>query len=299
MRIFVAGATGIVGRLLVPLLVGAGHEVTGTSRTPHGTGRVRALGAAAVQVNAFDTNGLRDAVTAAAPDVVIHQLTALAEGNTAENARIRREGTRNLVDAARRAGVMRIIAQSVAWAYAPGDSPADESTPFDLTAPLPRASLIGGVIALEETVAELEEHVILRYGTFYGPGTWYSPGGLADKQLRHASRASAVPGPLTADDAVSSFIQVQDAASAAVAALAWPSGAINIVDDEPAAGRDWLPVLADVFGAPVPAAAVGRVGWQRGASNTRARALGWTPLYPSWRTGFAAMKTTRSGFRSR
>jgi hypothetical protein len=191
MRIFVAGATGAVGRLLIPLLTGAGHQVTGTSRTPHGLDRVRALGADAVQVNAFDTDGLRDAVTAAAPDVVIHQLTALAEGNTAENSRIRREGTRNLVDAAKQAGVTRIIAQSVAWAYAPGNSPADEHTPLDLTAPPPRANLIGGIRALEETAAELKEHVILRYGTFYGPGTWYSPGGLVDQQLRQGSGTTA------------------------------------------------------------------------------------------------------------
>jgi nucleoside-diphosphate-sugar epimerase len=297
MRIFVAGATGAVGRLLVPLLIGAGHEVTGTSRTPHGLGQVRALGATAVQADALDADGLRDAVTAAAPDVVIHQLTALAEGNTAENARIRREGTRNLVDAAKRAGVTRIIAQSVAWAYAPGNSPADESTPLDLTAPLPRASLIGGIRTLEETAAELAEHVILRYGTFYGAGTWYSPGGLADHQLRQDGGTSAVLGPLTADDAVSSFVHVQDAARAAVAALAWPSGAINIVDDEPAPSRDWLPVLADVFGVPVPPAITGRAGWQRGASNAHARALGWTPLYPSWRTGFVVMKTTRPADR--
>jgi nucleoside-diphosphate-sugar epimerase len=292
MRIFVAGATGAVGRLLIPLLTGAGHQVTGTSRTPHGLDRVRALGADAVQVNALDTGGLRDAVTAAAPDVVIHQLTALAEGNTAENARIRREGTRNLADAARQAGVTRIIAQSVAWAYAPGDSPADEHTPLDLTAPPPRANLIGGIRALEETAAELEEHVILRYGTFYGPGTWYSPGGLADQQLRQGSGTTAVPGPLTADDAVNSFIHVEDAARAAAAALNWPSGPVNIVDDEPAPARDWLPVLADVLGTPAPPAAAGRAAWQRGASNTLARALGWAPQNPSWRTGFAAMKTT-------
>jgi nucleoside-diphosphate-sugar epimerase len=292
MRIFVAGATGAVGRLLIPLLTGTGHRVTGTSRTPHGLDRVRALGADAVRVNAFDADGLRDAVTAAAPDVMIHQLTALAEGNTAENSRIRREGTRNLVDAAKQAGVTRIIAQSVAWAYAPGNSPADEHTPLDLTAPPPRANLIGGIRALEETAAKLGEHVILRYGTFYGPGTWYSPGGLADQQLRQGSGTTAVPGPLTPDDAVSSFIHVEDAARAAAAALDWPSGPVNIVDDEPAPARDWLPVLADVLGTPAPPAAVGRAGWQRGASNALARALGWAPLNPSWRTGFAAMKTT-------
>ena len=210
-----------------------------------------------------------------------------------------REGTRNLVDAAKRAGVARIIAQSVAWAYAPGDFPADESTPLDVTAPLPRANLISAISALEETVAELEEHVILRYGAFYGPGTWYTPGGPGEQWLRQEGGTPSVLGALTADDAVSSFVHVEDAAGAAAAALAWPSGAVNIVDDEPAPARDWLLVLADAFGAPGPPVSAGRAGWQRGASNTRARALGWTPLYPSWRTGFTAMKTALSGLSRR
>jgi non-heme chloroperoxidase len=156
-----------------------------------------------------------------------------------------------LVEAAKRAGVTRIIAQSIAWAYAPGDSPADESSPLDLTAQPPRANLIDRVMALEETAAELAENVILRNGTLYGPGTWYSPGGLADQQLRRTGGTGAVPGPLIADDGVSSFVHVEDAARAAVAALDWPSGAVNIVDDEPAPARDWLPVLADALGAPV------------------------------------------------
>jgi nucleoside-diphosphate-sugar epimerase len=292
MRTFVAGATGVIGRVLVPFPAGAGHDVTGASFTARDPGTLRALGATAVQADVFDAGALRGTVTTAAPDAVIDQLTALGAGDTAANRRIRREGTRNLVQAAKRAGVTRIIAQSIAWAYAPGGSPADEGTPLDLTAQPPRADLIDGARALEETAAELAEHVILRYGTLYGPGTWYSPGGLAGQQLRHAGGTGAVPGPLTADDGVSSFVHVKDAARAAAAALGWPSGAVNVVDDEPAPARDWLPALAAAPGAPVPPAAAGRAGWQRGASNARARALGWTPLYPSWRKGFGAMAAT-------
>jgi nucleoside-diphosphate-sugar epimerase len=290
MRIFIAGATGAVGRLLVPLLVTAGHEVTGTTRDPARLGSLRAAGAAGVLADALDADQVRAAVAAAAPDVVMHQLTALADGNRADNTRIRRVGTRHLVDAARQAGVARIIAQSVAWAYQPGDAPADESTPLDLAAGSPRAGLIDGITALEETAAELPEHVILRYGTLYGPGTWYAPGGLVDSELRRDHRAAPGPlGPLTAGDAVDSLLHVADAAGAAVAALDWPSGPVNIVDDEPAATRDWLPVLAAALGAPAPPTAQGRAAWQRGASNARARALGWTPLYPSWRDGFPAL----------
>ncbi|WP_141582598.1 NAD(P)-dependent oxidoreductase [Actinomadura sp. WMMA1423] len=292
MRVFVAGATGAVGRILVPLLLDAGHQVTGTARSRTGLDRLRAQGATPVQADVFDAEGLAGAVAAASPDTVIHQLTALAKGTPADNGRIRREGTRNLVDAAVRAGVTRVIAQSVAWAYEPGDTPAAEDTPLDVTAPPPRANMVGGIRVLEETAAELDEHVILRYGTFYGPGTWYSPEGLVADLLRGegaAQRAAAFVGPLRADDAVSSFVHVEDAARAAVAALDWPSGQVNVVDDEPAAARDWLPVLARALGAPPPPPATGRAGWERGASNARARSLGWLPRRSSWRTGFTAM----------
>jgi nucleoside-diphosphate-sugar epimerase len=299
MRIFVAGASGAVGRLMVPLLISTGHEVTGTARTGEGLARLRSQGAAGVAVDVFDVDGLCRAVADASPDVVVHQLTALANGTSADNARLRRKGTRNLVNAAKDAGVARIVAQSVAWAYAPGDTPADESVPLDVAAPPPRANLIGGIVALEEAASELPEHVVLRYGTLYGPGTWYAPGGLAAARLRGESSAgslAAVPlGPLEATDAVSSFIHVEDAARAAVDALGWPAGAVNIVDDEPAPARDWLPVLADAFKAPAPPEAVGRAGWERGASNARARSLGWEPLYHSWRTGFQAMTGSRHG----
>ncbi|MEU8121256.1 NAD(P)-dependent oxidoreductase [Spirillospora sp. NPDC049024] len=293
MRVFVAGATGAVGRFLVPLLLEAGHQVTGTARTRAGLDRLRAQGATPVQVDVFDADGLAGAVAAASPDTMIHQLTALAKGTPADNGRIRREGTRNLVDAAVRAGVTRIVAQSVAWAYAPGDAPAGEDVPLDRSAPPPRSNMIGGITALEETAAELDEHVVLRYGTFYGPGTWYSPDGLVADVLRgegDAGGAAAFVGRLQADDGVTSFVHVEDAARAAVAALDWPSGPVNIVDDDPAAARDWLPVLAAAFGAPPPPPATGRAGWQRGARNARARSFGWQPRHSSWRTGFTTME---------
>lgn len=138
MRVFVAGATGAVGRLLVPLLLDAGHQVTGISRSLAGTDRVLRQGASAVQADVLDRDVVRQVVATAAPDAVIDQLTDLSDADGEATNRLRREGTRNLVDAAKAAGVPRIVAQSISWAYAPGEQPADETVPLDLGAPQPR-----------------------------------------------------------------------------------------------------------------------------------------------------------------
>ncbi|GAB0104757.1 NAD(P)-dependent oxidoreductase [Nocardia sp. JMUB6875] len=288
MRVFVAGATGAIGRVLVGQLVAEGHQVVGTSRREEGVAGLKAAGAEGVVVDAFDAEAVARAVAAAAPDAVIHQLTSLSGGTSADNGRIRRAGTRNLVDAAAQAGVKRIVAQSIAWAYEPGDTPADENVPLDIGAGEPRITTVNGIVALEEAVREIDHHVVLRYGQLYGPGTWYERGGVADAVLHGDSTDPAAKflGGLPPNDAVSSFIHVTDAARAAINALEWPSGTVNIVDDDPALAREWVPVLATSLGAPTPEATTGRAPWERGATNTLARSLGWNPQYPTWRTGF-------------
>jgi nucleoside-diphosphate-sugar epimerase len=289
MHILVAGATGVVGRLLVPLLLESGHHVTGISRTPAGTERVRRQGASAVQVDVLDGGGLRQAVVAAAPDAVIHQLTDLSDADGEATNRLRREGTRNLVDAAKSAGANRIVAQSISWAYAPGEKPADETVPLDIGAEQPRGGMVDGVRALEETAAEMDTAVVLRYGILYGPGTWYAPGGAVAAALA-GDPAARFLGSIEADLSVMSFLHVADAARAAVAALDWPTGPVNIVDDEPAQAREWLPVLAAALGVPAPEATSGQQNWARGASNGLARSRGWVPEHPTWRSGFAAQQ---------
>ncbi|MET9499802.1 NAD(P)-dependent oxidoreductase [Streptomyces sp. NPDC006552] len=280
MRIFVAGATGAIGRRLLPLLIEAGHDVIGATRTPDGAQHLRALGAHAHRLDALDAEAVTAALAEHTPDVVMHQLTSLAAGNPADNARIRIEGTRNLVDAAKRAGVDRIIAQSISWAYEPGTTPAREQDPLDIHAGAPRATTIGGIRALEDAAAELPHHVVLRYGTLYGPGTWFAPGGLMADKL--------TAGALPANDGISSFVHVDDAARAALAALDWANGPVNIVDDEPAPARAWAPVLADALRAPAPEPTEGGAPWERGADATLARSRGWHPAHPTWRTGFHA-----------
>lgn len=297
MHVFVAGATGAVGRLLLPLLVADGHRVTALTRGESGAAAVLAAGGTPVVGDVYDAAGLAGVLRAASPDVVMHQLTDLSRGDLAANARIRTAGTRNLVDAALASGVRRIVAQSISWAYEAGPDPAREDTPLDTAAPEPRGTSVAGVAALESAVRELPEWVVLRYGLLYGPNTWYTRDGLT------AERARA--GELAADADVAGFVHVADAARAAALALGWPSGTTaNVVDDEPAAAREWVPVFCDAVGAPRPverltereigtsggSSAGARTGWARGADNAYARKeLGWEPEHASWRTGFRTL----------
>ncbi|WP_217572289.1 NAD(P)-dependent oxidoreductase [Mesorhizobium sp. GbtcB19] len=180
-RIFLAGGSGAIGRRLIPQLLAAGHQVTASTRQAAKAEELRRLGADPVVVDVFDRAGLHDAVAAARPEIVIHQLTDLPAGldpsrmgeAIARNARIRDEGTRNLVDAAKAAGVRRLIAQSIAWAYAPGAEPHAEADPLDSGAEGGRAVSVGGVLALERHVlgASPMTGIVLRYGHLYGPGT--------------------------------------------------------------------------------------------------------------------------------
>jgi len=303
----VAGATGAIGRRLVPSLVEAGHEVTGMTRSPDKTEALRAAGAEPATCDALDGDAVRRAVAAARPEVVVHELTAIPPAfnprriadEFALTNRLRSDGTRHLVDAARAAGARRVVAQSIAFAYAPiGDWVKDEDAELFLDAPEAYRSTVEAVHSLETTVlgAEDLDGVVLRYGFFYGPGTSYAPDGAVAEQVRRRRF------PIGGNGAGRfSFIHLDDAARATVAAVeGGPPGAYNVVDDEPAPVSDWLPAYAAALGAPapwrVPGWVVRLVGGRyalyaltqlRGASNGRARErLGWTPQLSSWRQGF-------------
>lgn len=279
MKIFLAGATGVIGRSLIPLLVQEGHEVFGMIRDESQASTITKMGAKPVVADAFDRDAVFTALQNSQPDVVIHQLTSLSGGSSVDNAKMRIEGTENLVDAAKSAGVRRIIAQSISWAYEPGEVPATEEELLDITAPFPRKTTIEGIMALEEKVSQMPEFVILRYGTLYGPGTWYATDGMIAEQVRRQEMA--------ATDGIVSFLHVDDAARSALLALEWPSGPVNIVDDYPAQGQDWLPVYASAIGASQPSSQTGSNREERGASNTKARKeYGWEPIHSSWSKGF-------------
>jgi 2-alkyl-3-oxoalkanoate reductase len=305
-RVFVAGASGAIGRPLLPQLIAAGHEVTGTTRSEERAEAVRAAGARAAVCDALDAHALYAAVLEAAPEVVVHQLTALPHRFDPRNKeiyaptnRLRAEGTRTLLAAARATGARRIVCQSIAFAYAPGARPEimDEDARLAFGAPPPFGDGIRAIGEMERAVVGAEglEGVVLRYGWFYGPGTYYAEDGSMAEDVRR--RRFPVIGKGTG---LYSFVHVDDAAGATVAAVERGApGIYNVVDDDPAPQREWLPVYADAIGARKPRrvpvwiarlvvgkiAAVASV--QPGASNAKAkRELGWEPRWPSWREGF-------------
>jgi 2-alkyl-3-oxoalkanoate reductase len=306
MKVFVAGASGAIGRPLVRRLVAAGHEVTGTTRREARAEEIRAAGARAVVCDAFDAPALAAAVKEAAPDAIVNQLTSLPHRYDPrkssfyeETNRVRREGGRNLLEAARAAGARRLITQSISFLYAPeGDWVKDEEArPFD-DAPGHFGPSVRVLLDHEREVVESPdfEGMVLRYGQFYGPGTYFAPDGHLGGEVRR--RRFPIVGPGTG---TFSFIHVDDAAGATLAALDHGvAGICNVVDDEPARLREWLPVYAKALGAKPPrrvpvwlarlvaGRAVADTAVElRGASNAKAkRELGWRPSYASWRKGF-------------
>jgi nucleoside-diphosphate-sugar epimerase len=305
-RIFVAGASGVIGQPLLGLLLEAGHEVTAMTRSKKHAEELDRAGAKAVVVNAFDSKGVKSAVAAAGPEVVVHQLTSIPRSLNprkygqlmATNDRLRIDGTRNLVEAALAAGARRMLAQSVAFAYAPtGSGLKREEDDLFIEGPFPFRRSVEALAFLEREVTQTEglEGAVLRYGFFYGPGTTYAPDG--DWAARVRKRQLPIAG---GGGGVFSFIEVGDAAAATVAALGGPPGVYNVVDDEPAPIAEWLPYYAEVLGAKPPRriprwlarlAAGEFVAYSmtklRGASNQKARReLGWKPRFPSWRQGF-------------
>jgi nucleoside-diphosphate-sugar epimerase len=304
MRIFVAGASGVIGRSLIGLLLGAGHDVTGMTRSEKRAEQLRARGAEAVVCDALDAHAVREAVLTARPDAVIHELTNLPakldprkfKTQLISTNRLRRDGTRNLVAAAREAGVARLVAQSIAFVYEPsGDWVKDEDAPLALSSPPPMDEAVGAVADLERQVLDAGG-IVLRYGYFYGPGTALASDGYYAELAR--KRRFPVVG---SGEGRWSFIHVDDAAAATVAALdRSASGVYNIVDDDPVPASEWVPAYASAIGAKRPfrlplwiariaagPVAVAGMTTQRGASNAKAkRELGWAPQYASWRDGF-------------
>lgn len=316
MKVFVAGATGVLGRSLVPQLVARGHEVIGMTRSASKQDLVRSLGARPVVADALDADAVARAVASAEPEVIVHELTALSGPMSLRDARrpersaaatmtnrLRTEGTDHLLAAGRAVGARRFVAQSFgAFRFARTGGPVlTEADPLDPHPPASLRTVQEGYRHLERAVTTIDwgEGLALRYGGFYGPGTTISR--TADAQMAEAIRRRRFPI-VGAGGGVFSHVHVQDAAAATVAAVEHGEpGVYYVVDDEPAPVREWLPVLASALGAKPPRriprwlgrlvageAATVMMTEARGASNAKAkRELGWQLRYPSWRQGFA------------
>jgi nucleoside-diphosphate-sugar epimerase len=311
MKVFVAGATGALGRVLVPMLVANGHEVTGMTRSPDKQDLVRSLGARPAVADALDPEAVAQAVAEAGPDVIVHQLTALSgaidlrhfEKTFEPTNRLRTEGTDHLLAAGRAVGVKRFVAQSFAgWPSARTGGPIKtEDDPLDPTPPEAMRGAHDAIRYLEETVtgAGWTEGIALRYGGFYGPGTSI---GRPDGEQLEVIRKRKLPI-VGNGEGIWSLVHIGDAAGATVAAVEHGSrGVYNVVDDEPAPTKEFLPAAAEVLGAGKPRRVPRWVGRLlagepavvmmtevRGASNAKAkRELGWQPRYSSWRQGFAS-----------
>ena len=309
MRIFVAGATGAVGRQLVPALVLAGHSVVGLTRTAAKAEAVWKMGAEPVVADGLDAAAIRGAVLSAAPEVIIHEMTDLGGATDlrhfdrafAGSNRLRTRGTDHLLAAAREAGVKRFIAQSYCgWPYARvGVAVKTENDELDWDPPAQLRRTLAAIRYLERTVTSSPgpEGIVLRYGSFYGFGT-----GMLDRSVIEQIRHRRVP--LVGDGAGWwSFLHVDDAASATLNAVERGNAGniYNIVDDEPAQAREWLPALAGMLGARPPFHVpawiarlvagdhiVSMMTQGRAGSNAKAkRELDWRPAHPSWREGFA------------
>ena len=306
MRVFVTGATGALGRHLVPGLVAAGHEVTATTRTPGKVAQLRQAGAEPVVVDGLDREAVIAAVQAAAPEVILHEMTALADMRSLRNPdkgfaatnELRTRGTDNLLTAAARAGTRRVVAQSYAGAGPDKRSGGPLKTEEDPPDWRPIRSAMQGPAAIayvDKTVPlEAPEGIVLRYGGFYGPG--------ASDFLLEMLRKRQVPV-IGGGTGVWSFIEITDAAAATIAAVDQGApGLYNVVDDDPAPVAEWLPYLAEVAGAKPPLRVpawlgrllagefvVAQMTTARGYSNEKAKKeLGWEPRYASWREGFRA-----------
>jgi len=309
MRIFVAGASGAVGQPLVRRLAEAGHEPTGMTRTPAKAARLRELGAEPVVADALDREAVMAAVAAARPEVVVHQMTAIADMKRNLDAsfvltnRLRTEGTDHLLAAARAVGAHRFVAQSFApWSYKrEGGQGKAEDAPLETDPPKHVEETLAAIRHLEAAVTGAEdlEGIVLRYGGFYGPGTGLArDGDMAEMVVKGRF-------PVVGDGGgVWSLVHIEDAAAATVAAIErGRPGVYNVADDEPAPVREWLPALAEALGGRRPRRMPGFLGRLllgpagyammteiRGVSNAKAkRELGWAPAYPTWRQGFAAL----------
>ncbi|MFV5938804.1 NAD-dependent epimerase/dehydratase family protein [Mammaliicoccus sciuri] len=281
-KIFVTGATGLIGTKLTKRLIEEGYEVAGLTTSEKGKEKLDNAGVKAYIGNILEYDTIEKSIGDFKPDIIMNEITDLKQVDMSANTKVRIEGTRNLVEAAIKHDVPHIQSQSIAFVYEAGDTLATEETSLDYDASGDRKITVDGVEGLEKESARLNKHVILRYGLLYGPGTWYGKGGMIYNQF--------INGEVTMTDGVQSFIHIDDAVETAIQALNFESGIYNVADDEPVKGDDWAKWYANELNVTPTLNIEPAAPFERGVTNKKFKDQGGKLIYTTWKDGMHPIK---------
>lgn len=281
-KIFVTGATGLIGTKLTKRLIEEGYEVAGLTTSEKGKEKLDNAGVKAYIGNILEYDTIEKSIGDFKPDIIMNEITDLKQVDMSANTKVRIEGTRNLVEAAIKHDVPHIQSQSIAFVYEAGDTLATEETSLDYDASGDRKITVDGVEGLEKESARLNKHVILRYGLLYGPGTWYGKDGMIYNQF--------INGEVTMTDGVQSFIHIDDAVETAIQALNFESGIYNVADDEPVKGDDWAKWYANELNVSPTLNIEPAAPFERGVTNKKFKEQGGKLIYTTWKDGMHPIK---------
>ncbi|MCC2088871.1 NAD(P)-dependent oxidoreductase [Mammaliicoccus sciuri] len=281
-KIFVTGATGLIGTKLTKRLIEEGYEVAGLTTSEKGKEKLDNAGVKAYIGNILEYDTIEKSIGDFKPDIIMNEITDLKQVDMSANTKVRIEGTRNLVEAAIKHDVPHIQSQSIAFVYEAGDTLATEETSLDYDASGDRKITVDGVEGLEKESARLNKHVILRYGLLYGPGTWYGKDGMIYNQF--------INGEVTMTDGVQSFIHIDDAVETAIQALNFESGVYNVADNEPVKGDDWAKWYANELNVSPTLNIEPAAPFERGVTNKKFKDQGGKLIYATWKDGMHPIK---------
>lgn len=281
-KIFVAGATGLIGTKLTKRLLEEGYEVAGLTRSQQGKAKLENQGVTGFIGDVLQADTVEVAIANYKPDIIINEITDLKQVDMSANTRVRKEGTKNLVTAALNNEVQHIQSQSIAFVYEGGEGLATEDTPLDIQASGDRKVTVEGVEALEQETSRIPHHVILRYGLLYGPETWYGKDGMIYNQF--------INGSVSMSNGIQSFIHIDDAVETAIQALSFDSGIYNVTDDNPVDGETWAKWYAQLLNVNPTLDIEQAADFERGASNKKFRDQGGKLIYADWQEGMNPIK---------
>ncbi|XAP97992.1 NAD(P)-dependent oxidoreductase [Staphylococcus aureus] len=278
-KIFVTGATGLIGIKLVQRLKEEGHEVAGFTTSENGQQKLVAVNVKAYIGDILNADTIDQALADFKPEIIINQITDLKNVDMAANTKVRIEGSKNLIDAAKKHDVKKVIAQSIAFMYEPGEGLAYEKTALDFNSTGDRKVTVDGVVGLEEETARMDEYVVLR---LYGPGTWYGKDGMIYNQF--------MDGQVTLSDGVTSFVHLDDAVETSIQAIHFENGIYNVADDAPVKGSEFAEWYKEQLGVEPNIDIQPAQPFERGVSNEKFKAQGGTLIYKTWKDGMNPIK---------